>query len=64
MLLEGKQSVSELLALRFSEYFDVRHTKLFNNMFIHMYMYMCIKISSRTFSLTVYATDQYSTVLN
>lgn len=43
MLLEGKQSVSELLALtcRFSEYFDVRHTKLFNNMFIHMYM--CIK---------------------
>lgn len=56
MLLEGKQSVSELLALRFSEYFDVRHTKLFNNMFIHMYM--CIKISSRTFSLTVYATDQ------
>lgn len=62
MLLEGKQSVSELLALRFSEYFDVRHTKLFNNIFIHMYM--CIKISSRTFSLTVYATDQYSTVLN
>lgn len=61
MLLDEKQSVSELLALTFSEYFDVRHTKLFN-IFIHMYM--CIKISSRTFSLTVYATDQYSTVLN
>lgn len=28
MLLEGKQSVSELLALRFSEYFDVRHTQI------------------------------------
>lgn len=62
MLLDEKQSVSELLALRFSEYFDVRHTKLFNNMFIHMYM--CIKISSRTLSLTVYATGQYCTVLN
>lgn len=36
MLLEGKQSVSELLALRFSEYFDVRHTKLFNN--VHTYV--------------------------
>lgn len=61
MLLDEKQSVSELLALRFSEYFDVRHTKLFN-IFIHMYM--CIKISSRTLSLTVYATGQYCTVLN
>lgn len=40
MLLEGKQSVSELLALRFSEYFDVRHTKLFNNMFIHTCMHV------------------------
>lgn len=42
MLLEGKQSVSELLALRFSEYFDVRHTctQLFNNMFIHMHVHV------------------------
>lgn len=40
MLLEGKQSVSELLALRFSEYFDVRHTKLFNNMVIHMHVHV------------------------